>query len=141
MKKITRIDIAIAFFYSIAIISLFFPYSRIVSGKIVKHSNMREVFFETSNYWCENIQVFFVLGLSILIVVTSFSEKNWTNKIRNLVFSLFALGILSLIEINTKLANYGPIPQKTFFYYSMIFAILSILITATIKTWQKETKS
>lgn len=138
MKKITNIDIAIALFYLIAIISLFFPYSKTVSGEIVNEWNRKEVFFETTNYWYENMGVFFVLGFTVLIVITSFSKRSWINKVRNIVFSLFAIGILVLIEMSTKLANHGPIPQMTFFYYSMIFAILSILILANIKTWQNK---
>lgn len=138
MKKITNIDIAIALFYLIAIISLFFPYSKTVSGEIVNEWNTKEVFLETTSYWYENMGVFFVLGFTVLIVITSFSKRSWINKVRNIIFSLFAIGILVLIEISTKLANHGPIPQMTFFYYLMIFAILSILILANIKTWQNK---
>ena len=138
MKKIARLDYAIAIFYLIVLISLFLPYSRVTKMQTINDSNKKEVFIETSNYWYENPGLLIVLGFTVLIVATSFSEKSWINKIRSIVFSLFTIGILGLITVGTKLANQGPIPQMTIFYYVMIFAIFSILISANIKTWQKK---
>lgn len=94
MKKIARLDYAIAIFYLIVLISLFLPYSRVTKMQTINDSNKKEVFIETSNYWYENPGLLIVLGFTVLIVATSFSEKSWINKIRSIVFSLFTIGIL-----------------------------------------------
>lgn len=138
MKKFTKIDIAIAIFYLIAIISLFFPYS--ILEELVGIDELNKVIYkETSYFWYENYAIFVVLGFTVLIVITSFSERNWINKVRNIVFSLFAIGTLGLIAIGTRMGvGEGFIPDLTFNFYLMNFAILSIIIAANVKTWLQE---